>query len=1027
MAFLENERCTELRQARVRLDEIKATLFTDSHPVDSLECCVTGPGRQPERAPRRRWKPFLVGHRWGGLDQVHWFRMRVIVPKAMKGKRVVALVRPGGQSVAFVDGQPRLGLDPNHDMILLTKSARGGERFEITTESLVNVRYDRYEDFQYADIAVMQPHIWEFWWDCSVAADLVAHLPEAFAPRRRLHDLLVRAIEQVDLQHIGTPQYDASIRRAHRLFQETRAALPASEGFGRLALVGQSHLDTAWLWPLRETWRKCGRTFANALDLLDRYPDFRFMATQPVQYEMTRRHFPELYKRIKKYVRQGRWEVMGGAWVEPDCNLPSGESLVRQFLYGNRFFRKEFGIHTRTAWLPDTFGETWALPQILRKAQIDTFATVKVAGGPYQEFPYGLFHWQGPDGSQVLAYMPNSAYNGFMEIPELTQKWTTFKQNERVTEIPHTIGYGDGGGGPSQEMIEVARRVENVPGMPRCRFQFMQDTIDQMRSEIDAPLPVWNGELYAQFHRGCQTSQARTKRNNRKCEVMLHDAEFLSSLALTLGGPYDAGTLCEAWKAVLTNQFHDILPGSSIHEVYTDADRDYAEAFRLIRTVRDGALAFLLTSVQTAGEGQPLVVFNTLGFPRRTVARVRAALPKTAFHVVGPDGTVVASQRVGEDELVFETGELPSMGFAVYRILPGEAPVARNPLKASPRRLENAFLRVRMDARGRLTEVFDKGAGRQVLAQGRRGNVLQFFDDRPADSNAWDIDHNFENTAWGPGPAESIEVLEAGPVRAVVRVRHRVEQTLIQQDIVLHADSPRIDFETSVDWQHRQTLLKVAFPVEVSATRAHYETAFASVDRPTHANMPFDRARFEVPAHRWADVSEGNYGVALLNDCKYGYDVRGGVMRLSLLRAPIYPDPTADQGRHEFTYALYPHPGDWRTGVVRQGLDLNVPPIACATEAGEEGELTPGAFFSVDVPHVVLDTVKKHEDSKALILRMYEAHGQRGEVVLTLPGTPQTVTECDLMEEGDLPVRFTGNTVRFRVKPYEIRTFKIRL
>ena len=899
MANFERERSIEARQIRIRLEEIKSTFYALRLPIGPIQCRITGTGRGPERAPRRGWKPFEMHGRWGGLDQTWWFRMRAVIPPEMAGQPVVALIRPGGQSVAYLNGEPAVGLDPNHDMITLTHRAKAGATFTIATESTVSTRYDQYDHFAYADLAVPQALPLAFWWDCSVVADILDQLAPDYTPRLHLLELLNRAVRTVDLQHKGQPAYFASLEKAQRILKKGLIDFQTSYGVGRLGVIGQSHLDTAWLWPLRETWRKCGRTFSNALDLLDRYPDFLFMATQPVQYEMTKRYFPELFERIRAYVKKRRWEPMGGMWVEPDCHIPSGESLVRQLLYGNRFFREEFGIHTRTAWLPDTFGEAWSLPQILKKAQIETFATVKINGKHFTEFPYGLFQWEGPDGSRVMGFVPPLAYNGFAEISEFPAKWAAFKQKDKVDEIPYTIGYGDGGGGPSMEMVERVNRLANIVGIPRCTFRFMQDTLDRMRAQCKMDdLPIWNGELYVEFHRGCQTSQARTKRNNRTCEFLLHEAEFLSSLALLLGRAYDQAGLNETWKEVLTNQFHDILPGSSIHEVYTQADLDYADIIRRITSIRDQARAFLIRQVNTQVDGIPVIVFNNLSWERSAVVSAQADLPPGHLLVTDAAGHELPHQRLDDRTLLFQTTPVPAYGYALHTIAARPDPVGPVPagVVVSSKGMENAFIRIRLDDRGRLTRIYDKIARREVLAKGRRGNVLQLFDDRPADSSAWDIDHNFEETQWEPGPAASIEVLEAGPLRGRIRITHHIEESTLIQDIVLHTDSPRLDFRTRADWQHRQTLLKVAFPVEVRSPRATYEIPFATIERATHRNTEFDRARFEVPAHKWADLSEGDYGVSLLNDCKYGYDVKENVLRLALLRSPIYPDPLARPG-----------------------------------------------------------------------------------------------------------------------------------
>lgn len=1030
-------------QIRSRIREIEALIYRDRQPIGGLEVCVTGPGRGPERAPSHGWRSFETHERWGGFDQTTWFRMTVCVPQTMAGQAVVALIRPGGESLAYVNGAPFQGLDSRRDELFLLASAKGGETFTIELESVPSVRSDEYHHFEYADLAALDNASWDAYWDFRVILDAAQALPADSVLYRRLLELLDRSVKTVDLQHKGTPRYADSLTKARDMLRDGLKQFANEGDAGRLVLVGQSHIDTAWLWPLRETRRKCGRTFATVLRLMERYPEFSFMVSQPAQLEWIREQYPETFARIKERVREGRWEPIGGMYVEADCNVPSGDSFVRQFLFGNRFFRKEFGVHTRTAWLPDTFGDSWALPQILRKAQIDTFVTTKINWCEFTRFPHDFFEWEGPDGTRVSCLIPPLNYDAQVRFPELMNQWDLFQQKDRVDRLPFTYGFGDGGGGPTPAMIETGKRLANLAGVPRCVFGRMQDCLDEMHRQCrPGALPVWNGELYLELHRGCLTTQARTKRNNRKCEFLLRDAEFLNTLALAHGGVYDKDNIDAAWKLVLLNQFHDILPGSSITEVYEVAERDYAEARRRLEGAQTQAVEYLLSRIDTAGEGMPVVVFNTLPWVRTDVAAYPGPLPEEDLHVVSARGEPVPSQRTTDGKLIFLAEGLPPMGYAAYRILPGKGRRADVDRSVSARLfsmhanggrgartgavLENGFVRMTVDACGRLTGLYDKCAGREVLASGERGNVLQLFEDRPRANDAWDIDFNFDENRWEPGPAETCELAECGPVRSVLRVVRRTERSAIRQDIVLYAHTARADFVTHVDWKDRRTLLKAAFPVAVRSTRAAYEIQFAVIERATHSNTAFDRARFEVTGHKWADLSEGDYGVSLLNDCKYGYDIKGNVMRLSLLRSPESPDPHADEGNHEFTYAIYHHARSWRNGTVREGFELNVP-LLVYSASPHTGPLPAAyAFAAVDAENVILHTVKRCEDSEDVIVRVYEAYGQRSRAMLTFDNAPVAAWECDLMEENDTAVEVRGNSVFFYITPFEIRTFKIR-
>lgn len=1039
MPHFEAERVMELRQIRNRVREIGEKIFTPRIPLGKVQCCVAGMGKGPEAIPKTGWKPFSLMQRWGGLDQTAWFKMTAVIPEEFKGQRVVALLRisdyshmkgsgpadEGGEALAYVNGAPYQGIDRNHEFMVLTERAKGGEKFEIVLEACASTRFDLTHVFTVADLAVMNQEAWDFYWDGEVYLEVVEMLEGKSEERRRLQRLLMDAVFMVDLQHQDAPEFYSSLVRARRFLHKGLEAFP-SQGLGKLTLIGHSHIDTAWLWPLRETRRKVSRTWSTMLRLMEQYPEFVFAASQPELYMFAKENFPALWNGIRKRVKEGRWELCGASWVEEDNNVPSGEALVRQFLYGNRFYEREFGWRSRTAWLPDAFGYPWSLPQILKKCQIETFYTIKLSWSQFTKFPYGYFIWQGVDGTRIPSVMPPLNYNGNPLPAECRAQRVDFQQKELVDEMPFTFGWGDGGGGPTPKMIEYGKRLKNITGVPRCEFGRTEDCLARMHAGLAGKPPVYNGELYLELHRGCQTTQGRTKRNNRKCEFLLQNAELLSSLAMLHGGRYDQRSFLDAWRILLTHQFHDILPGSSITEVYKDADKNYAIIRALANGVIEGAVNTITKSLDMSGPGTPVLVVNPLSWMRTDVAQVKMKLPRGAVHVLASDGTIAPSQRTALDTLLFETVAVPPLGYAVYHVVAGAAQSSpAGMLRVSSKSIENDYLRIKLDDSGCFVSVYDKFEEREVLAPGKKGNVLQLFDDRPAANDAWDIDPNFDLKMWEPGKAESVEVLEEGPVRAVVRVVRRTEKSVFTQDIVLYALLPRVDVITHVDWHEKHTLLKAAFPVDVLSPRAAYHIQFATVERATHDNRDFDRGRFEVAAHHWADLSEGNYGVSLLNDCKYGYDVKGNTLRLSLLRSPVDPDPTADEGEHVFTYSLFPHGGDWRNGTVQQGFELNQPLLAFPLVSSKGRDTAVYAFASVDAENVIINTVKRAEDSKAIILRVYETYGQRGNATITFANAPKKITECDMMEENDVALKTKGASVTFYMKPYEIKTLKV--
>lgn len=1032
MPFFDAEWRIIAAQFRNRMEEIAGAVYSNRRRIEGWEYVVTGHKQGPSAPPKSGWEPFEIGSSWGGLDVTVWFKAEAVIPEEMDGKKVVLLIRPGGEALAYINGRPAQGLDANRDEITLTEKAKAGERFEMLIEAYSNPRFHQIHTFQYADIAVLNEEVRGFLLDAKVAAEVAMTMPEDSAVRQRLWNLLDRCIKMVDLRHIGSAEFFESIKEARRALNEGLKEFRHSYGMGSLVLVGHSHIDTAWLWPLRETQRKCARTFSTVLKYMEEYPEFRFSQSQAQLYEFVKRFYPEIYEGIKRRVKEGRWEPVGATWVEHDSNMPSGESLVRQLLYGNRFFRKEFGIHTRVCWQPDAFGYSWSLPQLLKKAGVDYFVTTKIDWSQYNKFPYSLFWWQGIDGSRVIALMPPLNYNGNVRPADCLEQWRRFKQKDIYDEVIFSFGHGDGGGGPTKEMIENGMRLKNMAGIPRCRFGKIHEYFDRLERELDkSKLPVWNGELYLELHRACQTTQARTKRNNRKSELLYRDAELISSWASLHGGTYRQEELYEGWKIILRNQFHDILPGSSIGEVYEDAEKDYAKAFKIGREALSESLKTLCSKIDTSGEGEAIVLFNTLSWERSDVATLKVEMEEDEFVILDPSGKPVPHQVISREgrskEILFQVKDLPPLGYAVYRLVRGRRAELKSELRAERDLLENRFFRVRLNDKGQIVSLYDKLNDREVIAPGGRGNVLELFDDRPHAHDAWDIDFNYEDIRWEVDGVESIEVAERGPVRAAVKVKLRTERSTIHQLIAVYDSIPRIDFITRVDWHEKRTLMKVAFEVDVLSPKATYEIQFGAIERPTHQNTSWDRAKFEVPAHRWVDLSETGYGVSLMNDCKYGHSVIGNVMRLSLLRSPISPDPNADQGEHLFIYSLYPHRGDWREAeTVRRAYELNAPLIA-VLEPAHPGELPSSGWFArTDAPTVVIETVKKAEDSDDLIMRLYESQGWRGKVRIRFGEIPKEVFECNLMEEDDERLEMRDGELEIFVKPFEVKTLKLR-
>ncbi len=787
-----------------------------------------------------------------------------------------------------------------------------------------------------------------------------------------------------------------------------------------MSMVGHAHLDTAWLWPLRETIRKCARTFSTVLELMDRYPDYRFVVSQAQHLAWMRDRYPDLWERMKVRIAEGRLEPTGSMWVEADCNIPSGESLVRQILYGKRFYREELGIETNDVWLPDVFGYAASLPQIMRRSGIHWFLTQKLSWNQYNTLPHHSFLWEGIDGSQVFTHFPPAdTYNGNVSAKELRFAVENFSDHEHADRSLYLFGWGDGGGGPTSEMLESAKRFSDLDGLPRLTMEGARAFFTRAEAELDQP-PVWVGELYLELHRGTYTTQAATKWGNRRGELALRDTELWASMVTP--AEYPADELDELWRILLLHQFHDIIPGSGIHWVYQDTARDHARLLERTAALGAHALEALVGDVDTSGTQLPVVLVNSLSHQRTELIAVAA--PDHVTSVTGPSGQPMPVQRDHRGLVIFEA-TVPPCGYQLYDLTAATAAPVLSPVTVASDFLENEYLRVELDEHGLLSSVLDKSAHRQVLASDERGNRFQLFPDYPNFYDAWDIDRfTFDQISY-LDQVDSIEVVEPGPLRAGIRIVRRFGDSVITQVIGLDAGARHLDFDTEVDWQENNRLLKVAFPVAVRSMRATYEIQYGHVERPTHANTSWDVARFEVCAHKWADLSEPGYGVALLNDSKYGHDIAGNVIRLSLLRSTTWPDPVADRGHHHFAYRLFPHAGDLRdAGVIDAGYDLNVP-VGSVTATPHPGVLEPtGSLLSVDAPNVVVEAVKQGDDG-SLVVRMYEAWGRRGPVTLQAPWKLGRATATDLLEREIAEIPFDRYAMTFDITPFEIATFKL--
>ena len=977
----------EVANLAVLRDRLLAAVERESAPLELTAHLVRGEPVTYAEAVRGEFVPFAIGDRWGPPWSTTWFHVRGTVPDGWAKEHVVAVFDIGfeGRTTGFTcealawrDGRPWRGVDPNHRWLPVTgpavefyleasamPSAIVAGPAEAPSMIALRTAPDPAFVFGQAELSVQDRAARKVAYDFQTLYELALELPRSSRRRAEILEALDR------------------FARSHDPGELTRVLAKPSTAEHEITAVGHAHIDTAWLWPYRETRRKCARTFSTALALMDEYPDYRFACSQAAQYQWMKESYPHIFEGIRARVATGQWEPVGSMWVEADCNLPSGEALARQFLHGKRFFQQEFGVDTRELWLPDVFGYPASLPQLIAESGGGYFLTQKLSWNDTNKPAHHTFVWEGIDGTGIFTHFPPAdTYNGDFSPHQVVRSAADFKDAERSGQSLYLYGYGDGGGGPTPEMLESAHRLHDVDGAPRVELGRAGDFFQRARDEAH-DLTRWVGELYFELHRGTYTTQSRTKRLNRKAEQALREAEVWSVAA---GERYPASVLDSAWKRLLLNQFHDVLPGSSIDWVYEDAERDLESVVEVAGGIVTDAQSRL------AGEGHGLVAFNVNSHARREVVEV--------------DGRPV---------LV----EAPACGWTPVR---EERPAEADPVSVSKRTIENGLLRVTWDEHGLLSSIWDKEAGREVLTAGAAGNLLQLHDDNPKNWDAWDVDLDYRNSWKDLTALEGAVVEMSGPLRGAVRYTRRFGSSHLEQRMVLDAGSRVIRFETDVDWQEQHKFLKVAFPVDVHSARATYEIQFGHVERPTHANTSWDVARFEVCAHRWADLGEAGYGVALLNDCKYGHDITGSVMRLSLLRAPTHPDPNADRGRHRFTYALMPHPGDFRdAGVIAAAEDLNAP-LRVVRDAGI---VEARSLLEVDSPQVVVEAIKKAEDSDAVVVRLYEAWGGRCKTRLRTTLAVSRAFRCDLLERERDELALRDGAIQLELGPFKILTLKL--
>mgnify|MGYP002797139442 FL=1 len=1018
--------------------EITAYKSLEGKKKDGHVCAIDG-----------QWKDYVMGTAWNQVDAHRWFRTTITIPESMDGKHVEFLITTGRegewdatnpQMIFYLDGQLIQGIDVNHREVTISGKAKVGDSYEIAVLA--------YSGMVEGDLVIhtyliaVDDRVQKLYYDLLIPLQSAYVLKKADEENyRRVLQSMAPALDALDLRDAYSEKFYSSIEKAEQILKE--AFYSEERECPTVSAIGHTHIDIAWLWTVEQTREKVLRSFSTVLRLMEQYPDYKFMSSQPILYQFVKEQEPEMYEKIKERIREGRWEVDGAMWLEADCNLTGGESLVRQIIKGHRFFLEEFGKESKSLWLPDVFGYSAALPQILKKSGIPYFMTTKIAWNQYDQLPNDTFIWKGIDGSEVFAFMPTTTdydkdqglnisfsdtrntttYTGIINPNMALGTFKRFQNRDLTEDTLMLFGFGDGGGGPTKEMLESAERLKyGIPGIPKIRQEFEQDYFDRTYEKIhDLPdMPTWDGELYFEYHRGTLTSMARNKRSNRKNEILYTQMETASCMAGIEKDEQLQNVLDKGWDILLINQFHDIVPGSSIKPVYEQTDKEYHEIEEAGKEELNRVVSAAVGRLSMEKEG--VVVMNTQGYERDDLVVLDdgTEIPR----LVDEDGRNVPAQKTADGRYLLYVSHIPPLGYK--KLYETEELLEESTGKEWDYTFENPFIKVCFNEKMEITSLYEKEAEKELIQEGRCGNVLRTYEDRPMQWDNWDIDVFYQRKPYEADWYSPARVIENGEVRMVVEFECGFLDSTVTQQVCLYHQIPRIDFRTKADWKTHHVILKTHFPVDVNTTRASYEIQFGNVERETTNNYSWDTAKFEACGHKWADLSENSSGISLLNDCKYGYGIKKGDMSLTLIKSGTYPNEDADIGEHEFTYSIYPHAGRWQEAkTVEMAYNLNVPMLAKRTgrQEGCGGEYE--SFLKCSQESCFVEVIKKAEDGNGVIVRMYENKNNRVRAQIQTAYPIAHVYECNLLEENEEELTAGKNCFETVFKPYEIKTFRL--
>lgn len=1048
----------EILRIKRLITDLEKLIYISKHPVESFK--ILNDKRQDGYLLNSNsWEEFTTDKNWLARDKHRWFKTKIKITDEFAGGIVIFQITTGRegqwdacnpQFLFYVNNQLIQGCDVNHREVIITEKAEEGEEFEIAFLAYGGTQGN--DLLIKCHLALLDSETEAIYYDMKIPLDACELIYDNDVHNRiNILRELNPVADQLDLRKPYSREYYNSIHDCREMLKSSFYSNVSESPI--VSAIGNTHIDIAWLWTVDQTREKVLRSYSTVIELMNRYPEYKFIGSQAILYQFVKDQNPELYEKIKQKIKEGQWEVDGGMWLEADCNIPSGESLIRQIIKGESFFMEEFGVRSKTLWLPDVFGYSAAIPQILKQFDMPYFVTTKIAWNQYNQLPNDVFKWRGLDGSEVFTFMPTTSdydksfgdnisftdtrntttYTGIIGPNMTLGTYKRFQNKDLTQDTLMLYGYGDGGGGPTKEMLENEKRLRfGLPGIPRIKTEFNRDYLDRTyRKLINLPnTPTWDGELYFEYHRGTLTSNGSVKKWNRKIEILLRKLEIITSINyIKYGSEIPQNTISEIWDVLLLNQFHDIIPGTSIEEVYEVAELEYKEAYLKGKTCFNEAFD-KLQSYQKVNN-QSLTVFNALPHYRNDI--VCAKVNGISYTHISDGSNFEPIQYLDDNTIVFVANSVPQIGIKEFQLISDNkcSKIKKNTSELEFFEFQNEYYELKINKHGEIESLVEKETSFEYFGKDV-GNKLMYYEDRPGDWDNWDIDIFYKRKPYFIDSSSSLKLIEAGPVRWTLEIEHKIVDSTLKQNICVYKNLPRIDFKHIVEWKENNLLLRASFPTNIRQNKATFDVQFGSVERETTNNNSWELAKFETCAHKWVDLSNNGVGLSLLNDSKYGFSIKDNTIGISLIKSGKYPNDNADIGRHEYTYSLYPHSKRWvESQTVEQAENLNSKLDVCFNRDSNKVEasmkLIENSFIEVLNGNCFIDTIKQAEIDNRIIVRVYENKNTYGNIVIRVPDEFKKASVVNLREEVVDSIEIIDNQINFSLSPYEIKTFAFNM